>query len=498
MRQILWLAIVVATGTYICGPLMDPDLWWHITVGRWMLAHHQLPSVDLWNRFALNTPWRPYSWSNEIIFAWLDQHFGAHGLLSFKILIGVSLAFTLFYVYGRLARDWFFGGLLGMFSTAACYNHFTLRPQSIVWIFLALLLNELDRVEQQGLTRKRACNLILITALWANTHITAGLTLLVAGMFLFWPWRWKLALQALGCCFLGTLITPHFGGEWLTFFNTSSHPFQHSSIAEFHPATIMQHSTAFLVIVGALLLLFWHRVPQALDPSKLLLAAAFALIGLAVVKFLPFAVIIMSSLCALYWRKESSDFSVFGNIADGISRLGDLYARVPQEGLAFVFICMAVVNIVPLWRQPISKEIVPVEAVDFMQNHNLPHPIMNDFGRGGYIMYRYSNQRGELEHPVPIDGRTNVNSPEAWETSRQALLGQENWKSYFDLVKPNTVLWPRESPLTIILLESPEWCRVYKNGSQTNGFSVFVKSALRSPDLSSDDCGTEVPPSQTN
>lgn len=476
MRQLLWLAIVVASGTYICGPLVDPDLWWHITVGRWILAHHQLPQVELWNRFALNTPWIPYSWSNEILFAWFDQQFGAHGLLFLKICISTALSGSLFYVFGRMSRDWFFGGLLGIFSSAACFNHFTLRPQSIVWIFLAFLLSKLDQIETQGLTRKNAIHLILIVALWANTHITAGLTLYIAGMFLFGSWRWKLAMQGVACCFIGTLLTPHFGAEWLTFFNTSSHPFQHASIAEFHPATIMQHSTAFLVIIGALLLFFWHKAPSGLDLVKLLLAASFALIGLAVVKFLPFAVIIIGAMCALYWRQETADFRLFGNLAEGITRFANLYERIPREGLAFVFICMAVVNVVPVWRQPISEKVVPVKALDYMIENGLPHPIMNDFGRGGYVMYRYSNARGELEHPVPIDGRTNVNSPQAWETSRQALLGQENWKAYFDLVQPNTVLWPRESALNTILLESSSWCRVYVDGEPSGGFSVFVKS----------------------
>ncbi len=488
MRQILWLAIVLATGTYICGPLMDPDLWWHITVGRWIISHQALPAVDLWNRFALNTPWLPYSWSNEIIFAWLDLNFGLHGLLAFKIFIGIALACVLFYVFGRISENWFFGGLLGMFATAACYNHFTLRPQSLVWIFLAFLLYQLDCIERRGFSLKRGVGLFLITALWANTHITAALAVIISMVYLIWPMRCKLSGQAALSCFLGTLATPHFGAAWFTFFTKSTHPLQHASIAEFHPATIMQHSTAFLVIVACLLLLFWHRRPSTLDPLKLLLGATFVLIGLAVVKFLPFAVIILCALCALFWRKESTDLRAFGNISEAIKRFEAIYQRIPREGLAFVFLCMAVVNVVPRWREPISKEIVPVEAVDFMQARNLPHPIMNDFGRGGYIMYRYSNERGELAHPVPIDGRTNVNSHQAWETAHQALLGQEGWRDYFDLVVPNTVLWPRESALNTILLESPEWCRVFKNGSQERGYSVFVRASLRPPDLTSEDC----------
>ena len=69
MRIVLWLSALIAVGLYIAGPLVDPDLWWHITAGRWMIAHGEVPTVDYWNMFGVGKPWRAYSWSVEVIFA---------------------------------------------------------------------------------------------------------------------------------------------------------------------------------------------------------------------------------------------------------------------------------------------------------------------------------------------------------------------------------------------------------------------------------------------
>ncbi len=181
MKRILWFSIVLAAGLYIVGPIVDPDLWWHITAGKWMLAHASVPRVDYWNLYAVGTPWRAYSWSNELLFALVDKHLGIHGLLSLKVLFAVLLSFSLFYCFGKIANDWFFGALLGGFATAACYNHFTLRPQTLVWTYYVWLLYLLISIEAGGLNKRNGLLLFGLFSVWANTHVTTilGITAVI-------------------------------------------------------------------------------------------------------------------------------------------------------------------------------------------------------------------------------------------------------------------------------------------------------------------------------
>ena len=50
----------------------DPDLWWHLAIGNWIIAHGDIPASEHWNRFSIGDPFRAYSWSIEILFSFLE------------------------------------------------------------------------------------------------------------------------------------------------------------------------------------------------------------------------------------------------------------------------------------------------------------------------------------------------------------------------------------------------------------------------------------------
>lgn len=474
MKQVLWLVLAVACAVYIVQPIQDPDLWWHIVVGRWIIAHFGVPSVDYWSEFGHGTPWRAYSWSNEVVLAWVDSSFGVNGLLTLKLLLGVALAVSLFYTLGRIAGDWFFGGLLGVFSTAACFNHFTLRPQTVTWLLLAWLILVGWHLTRSGWNWRRVGWAMLLLAIWANTHITTVLGLAALAAFLWPSGDPKFVVKVLLFGFFGTLFTPYLGGEWVTFLSKTSHPFQHALVAEFQPANVLQFSTAFLLLTGFLLIMFLHYSPHAAAPAVLLMGGVFALGGLAVVKFLPFAVIFLSAVLAQIWRKRQEGGANLGNLGEAVDRLKRLYEGAPREGLAFLVICFLIVEFVGIWKHPLALSVTPRDSIDFMEKHELPHPLLNDFGKGGYVMYRFSDSSGDPIYRVSIDGRTNVTPPEVFEEFHAALQGKHNWRDYIERVQPKTILWRPESPLTSLLLLDPEWCLVHRSGDLEKGFVLFV------------------------
>ncbi|NMC63342.1 MAG: hypothetical protein GYA55_09265 [SAR324 cluster bacterium] len=126
-------------------------------------------------------------------------------------------------------------------------------------------------------------------------------------------------------------------------------------------------------------------------------------------------------------------------------------------------------------KNPIDQRQVPVAAVNFIKTHQLPHPILNAFSEGAYLMYAFSKADGSTEHLVPIDGRTNLISKELWSNYSKALLGEENWQEYIKMVNPQTILWPQKSPFNALLLIDSKWCRVFRSGDSEKGFSVFVR-----------------------
>lgn len=472
MRYILWLSIAITTGFYICGPIQDPDLWWHIVVGRWILSHGSLPHVDYWNMFGVGQPWRAYSWSNEIVYALVEGWYSIKGLLILKLILVSALSLSLFYCLSKVAKDWIFGSALAVLSVAACFSHFTLRPQSLVWVFFTWLIYYADLYKND---RKKIWPILLLLVLWANTHVT---TIIGIAACVMWQIKnkddFKFAARLGIFCFLATLITPYMGGEWAAFFAQAGHPLKYSTIAEFRAATVMDYAAGFLLLISGLLLFFVHLQPKALSFAKLLSAAVLCFGAFAVIKFIPFAVIFCAFCVAKIWATSKSDL---GNLATAINKFSESFEKIPREGLSFVMICLAIINVHKLWQEPINLDVVPKLAVDFIQNNNLPLPILNLFGDGGYLIYRYADANGEPTRGflASIDGRTNVGDPEVFKKHSQAGRGLTNWAEYLDVVKPQTIIWRNEGPLVAILQQKPEWCQVYEQGLPDRGYSIFIK-----------------------
>ena len=500
IQIILWLFLGVVVGSYICLPISDPDLWWHITVGRWIVAHGTVPDRDYWNMFSSSGVWRAYSWSNEIALALIERIWSMKGLAVAQLVLGIGLTWSLQFVCGRIARDHFVGALFGVYAAVACYNNFTLRPQVIVWILYAYALLVADDIAEKGISSKRLALLALIGCLWANTHLTAALGLVAIA---FWSLQNSLsqvsikrATLAVSAFFVGTFVTPYRGGEWITFFAKGGHPLKYQAISEFQPATILQFSTVFVLLLVFLVLVVSYTTRSLPTIARGALGAGMLLAGMTAVKFLPFAALTWVLLFSVWWRESGATHRsrIHDNFAEGIlTAKQNIWNLAPNTGIAIAFFVMSVsvVNIFHLLRAPLHMGIVPKGAFDFIEEKSLPKPLLNEFGSGGYLMYRMSDADGNPSSKVAIDGRTNVNPDEIWRMHQASFSGRANWQDFITKVNPGTILWRQGSPFVSLLLLSPDWCRVFASGTKDEDYVVFVRAEYfrsRSGELTSIDC----------
>jgi hypothetical protein len=473
MRRLLWIFLAIFGGIYINRPLVDPDLWWHISVGRWIVAHGWVPYVDYWNAFAAGKPWVAYSWTQEVLFAVTESRFGLKGLLVLQTILFASVSLSLCLVFSLIARDWLFGLLVGFVATCSLGAFVLLRPQTFVWIYFALLIWNLTAIirNEGKVTLWSGVGLIGIMSLWANSHIS---TVLGMGLCVAWPWM-RVSLRThmfiVALAFTGTLLTPYGGAEWWIFLSKSDHPFSHGSIIEFGPATIRDYGTGIYLLFVTLAIVFGSKRPQLVYGGPVAAAIILGVGGLGVVKFLPFAVVITAALVAEFWSDRPQEY---GEIWNSIEKLKEVITMVEGKGLLFLVTVLLYVYAEQPFKPLVDKGVVPNAALDFIIDKDLPHPILNAFGEGGYVMYRLSDSLGNLEHKVTIDGRTNVNPSKIAEIQGLAYGGRLGWHDYLDQVHPQTVIWKNPSPLTALLVGDSKWCRVYCDGSYEVGFSVFV------------------------
>jgi hypothetical protein len=472
---------LLGLAAYLWLPLSDPDLWWHITIGRWIVSERQVPNVDLWNQFSGEAPFRAYSWSSEVLLAVVDQQFGLFGLMMLKICLSVFLVVCLAYCLIKIADDLIFGlGILGILI-AGLSPYFGLRPQSLSWVLFALALYLGQNIwREQKITWKQYFGILLLFSIWANTHITGALGMLCLGAWVLQSGEkkcnWKLSLIVLSAAFIGSLLTPYFGGEWATLAGKSNHPFAHTYIREFQPATLYHVSANILVLLGVLFFLFSHYKPKSTPILHIVLTSTFCIAGFAIQKFLPYALILVSILLCSIWRSHSRDRGAFANIGNGLHLLFD-YVRAMPKPLAAVFCLILLPTIFINAREsllsPIDTNRVPVFAVDFIQNNDLPRPLLHGFNEGGYLLYKTSNKSGIPSEKVVIDGRTNINNPEIVQEFLAALYAKPNWDSIFKRLEPQTILWENGFPLSTLLDESQQWCKVFP-AEKNSHWSVYL------------------------
>jgi hypothetical protein len=109
----------------------------------------------------------------------------------------------------------------------------------------------------------------------------------------------------------------------------------------------------------------------------------------------------------------------------------------------------------------------PVKAVEFIQDHHLSGPMLNEFVYGGYLIW------AAPEHPVFVDGRADIFD---W---TGVLVDYGNWatlqsdpRALLDKYSINFCLLGSESPMTHVLPLSHEWKLVYADDTSV----VFVRT----------------------
>jgi hypothetical protein len=85
-RRALIGAVLILTSAVGLDALSDPDVWWHIRLGDWIIAHHQIPAGELFAYTAAGNPLVAHEWLSETIFAALAA---AGGLALVSLLMGM-------------------------------------------------------------------------------------------------------------------------------------------------------------------------------------------------------------------------------------------------------------------------------------------------------------------------------------------------------------------------------------------------------------------------
>ena len=178
-----WTAFALACSAFFL-PVINPDIFWHFSAGRYTLAHLGPPRADFLSWPLYGKEWVDFEWLPQVFYYLIYKAGGFTALLFLKALL---LALTLLVfraaalLYGR--REALIAAL--PFFSAAIITNSDLRPENFSLLFFAVTLYFLERTRLYGFPERRLAlpTAAFFFALWANLHAGYLYGLALAGLY---------------------------------------------------------------------------------------------------------------------------------------------------------------------------------------------------------------------------------------------------------------------------------------------------------------------------
>jgi hypothetical protein len=404
------LAVVAKSAVDLKYSVHDPDTWWHVKTGDWIIEHGAVPRTGIFS-WTANRPWVAYSWGFEVLLSRVYAWFNLMGLALFGILLTVSIAYFQFWSLQRISGRFWTAWLLAICSLYSFLFVLGPRPVFFSIIFYIALLTALLEANRSGQIK----NLYWLPALfliWANMHIQFIYGLFVLGLFvanhiaLNFAQRSKTSLifqrpSALPtssllivsfACAAATLIGPYSYHLYQVIFLYSRAKYSYQTIIELQPLAfhLAHHYAELLLMAAGFGAVGWQK---KIDPFKLVLMTIASLLAFRTIRDCWFAATTAAALIADFPAPE--------------------WKRICRETLAERGMLAAIVATVlfllarnfgfnePALDRLVSSEF-PVDAVNYLRQHPVPGPLYNNLDWGGFLIW-YMPQ-----FPVAIDGRNDL------------------------------------------------------------------------------------------
>ncbi|MEZ5313546.1 MAG: hypothetical protein R2862_07780 [Thermoanaerobaculia bacterium] len=146
--------------------LVSFDLWWQIAAGDW-IGQHGIPRLDPFSYASGTREWVEMRWLFCRTVAVLFHQLGLDSLIALQVLL-TTITLGLVALSARLP---FSGAAAAGLAVAILGAHlrFTLRPELVTFVLLALVLLLLSRFRESG-DRRWLVGLPFLQVIWTNSH----------------------------------------------------------------------------------------------------------------------------------------------------------------------------------------------------------------------------------------------------------------------------------------------------------------------------------------
>ncbi len=475
-RQALLAGVLILAGGVGLDALSDPDVWWHIRLGDWIIAHHQIPAGELFAYTAFGNPLVAHEWLSETIFAALAA---TGGLLLVTVLMGLVAwsALLATVLRGRMRGAGPVLLAIGLVLAARVAEPVLgTRPQVFTFALICWTLWIAETYLRSG--GRRIWLLPPLFMLWANLHagFIAGIGLLVIVVVAeAVKHRWSIGVVAtrrritglgiaLGASALAACVNP-YGPGLFVFAATTGGTERQKGIIEWQSPNFAE--PAMWVLLALLLTFVTLTVTVLARPSlrrhfelrDLALAAVGAALALTSVRNTAICVAVMippwMAMAAAVVRSLEHHRGVRDRVRDagraapvmgivliavGVLGVGAVGARVAQSAS----------------RQGIAAAY-PACATALLARSPAPQRVFTAYGTGGYVVYRLWPRASVYEYGESISLGTAV-----FDDYVRIAAGVTTTPTALELLASSntTAVLYSKGALTDELSAAPGWTRV--------------------------------------
>jgi hypothetical protein len=451
----------------------DPDIWWHMRAGEWVLENHTVPRTNFLSTAGYGKPWVLYSWIFDITVAGLYRMFGLLGpIIIYPVTMSLLIAAALWRLTAKFGLDLWKRVLVMALSLAALAPVCSPRPGLCSVLFLVVELNILVHSRQEH-SSQIIFVLPFLFALWANVHVQFVYGLFVLGLFALEPVIEPVLQRVQGTpanerrpagrgvlllcmCIVATLANPYFLRLYEVILGLTRQTGQYRYISELQPPTFQSLGglAELLLILVAWAALVHRRNFRWTPICFLLVGSVFAFRSVRDVWF-----VVLAAVFAIGSSSPRGDTPSLRHsrwISAGavlLTVLGSFFiAKVHPLSQA------------ELWKD--TADEFPVAAVNFVKSQGLVGPLYNDWNWGGFLIWDLPTI------PVFVDSRTNIPGDEILERSIAVWSGASDWAADPHVADARLVIANPNNALTSLLRFDPRFRVAYEDSVAV----VFVRS----------------------
>ncbi len=479
IRVVFFVVLVLCLFLITLRPIADPDFWWHLRTGQFIIQTHNIPHTDPFSYTRVGQPWVAHEWLSEVFIYTLFQ-LGSYGLLIFTFSILITGGFLLTYFRCPMETQPYVAGfvlLLGAVSSAPTWG---VRPQMISLFLASVFLFLLARHKRNG-------NLYFLVPLpflmlaWVNLHAGYFLGLVLIGIFIVGglidllvsgvlktervvpaPTLKSIIILCitLGGCILVALANPNGLLILIYPFQTLTSSSMQQFIQEwfspdFHQMMWQPLAWLILALIG-----FGMVSKKTISSTNILLTIGFGYAALISMRNIPFFALAAIPVLA----EQVGSLIKIRFAANGPGKL--FHVIIPILLVVILSItCLRFIQVVQ--EQPRTElEDFPKSAVDWLQKNAPSGNLFNSYNWGGYIIWRlYPEVR------VFIDGRADVYGDAFILNYLSIYNAKPGWENKLNMQDIQTILVESDAPLADVLRQSPAWHVAYAD----NQSIIFMK-----------------------